>query len=182
MAQQRQFCLIIQTPSTVCFSTMIFCLSLLCCAILCRFWITNVADLSGAVIGLSYKDDHRPQQQHIEFWQEHVAPGKKIPQSDEWQRYKLHSAANLFHVEQKYHVSADEPLRYKVAWVGGCVMYDTEKLKDIGGFNFWKELPQNHCGEDVLAQICVMKRLAAVELYQVVFTTRKLKQRCLTEG
>jgi len=111
-----------------------------------------------AVIGLSYKDDHRPQQQHIEFWQEHVAPEKIIPQSDEWQRYKLHSAANLFHVEQKYHVSADEPLLYKVAWVGGCVMYDTEKLKDVGGFNFWKELPQNHCGEDVLAQLRIMKK------------------------
>jgi glycosyltransferase involved in cell wall biosynthesis len=111
-----------------------------------------------AVIGLSYKDDHRPQQQQIEFWKDHVAPEKIIPQSNEWQRYKLHSAANLFHIEQKYHPSADEPMRYKVAWVGGCVMYDTEKLRDVGGYEFWKELPQNHCGEDVLAQLRVMKK------------------------
>jgi glycosyltransferase involved in cell wall biosynthesis len=110
-----------------------------------------------AVIGLSYKDDHRPHQQHIEFWKDHVVPEKIIPQSDEWQRYKLHSAANLFHVEQKYRASANEPLRYKVAWVGGCVMYDTEKLRDVGGFNFWKDLPQDHCGEDVLAQLRMMK-------------------------
>ena len=66
--------------------------------------------------------------------------------------------ANLFHVEQKYHVSPAEPRPYKVAWVGGCVMYDTEKLRDVGGFNFWKELPENHCDEDVLAQLRLMKK------------------------
>ena len=49
-----------------------------------------------AVIGLSYKDDHRPQQQQIEFWKDHVVPEKIIPQSNEWQRYKLHSAAIFF--------------------------------------------------------------------------------------
>jgi GT2 family glycosyltransferase len=111
-----------------------------------------------AVIGLSYKDDHRPHQQNIEFWEDHVVPEKVEPQSNEWQRYKLHSAANLLHVEQKYRASADEPKPYKVAWVGGCVMYDTEKLREVGGFNFWKELPQDHCGEDVLAQLRVMKK------------------------
>ena len=47
---------------------------------------------------------------------------------------------------------------YKIAWAGGCVMYDTEKLKAVGGFDFWKELPHDHCGEDVLAQLRVMKK------------------------
>jgi hypothetical protein len=56
-----------------------------------------------------------------------------------------------------------------------------EKLKDVGGFNFWKELPQNHCGEDVLAQLRIMKKYGAAELYQAAFTTRNLKQRCQTE-
>jgi len=37
-------------------------------------------------------------------------------------------------------------------------MYDTDKLRDCGGFNFWRELPTEHCGEDVLAQLRVMAR------------------------
>lgn len=37
-------------------------------------------------------------------------------------------------------------------------MYDTEKLRAVGGFSFWKDLPVNHSGEDVLAQLRVMKR------------------------
>jgi GT2 family glycosyltransferase len=111
-----------------------------------------------AVIGLSYERDVRPHQQRIEVWEDKVKPEKILPQSDEWQRYELHNAANIYHIEQKLHASAEAPIPYKVAWVGGCVMYDTEKLKDVGGFDFWKELPDNHCGEDVLAQLRVMKK------------------------
>ena len=50
------------------------------------------------------------------------------------------------------------PVVYKVAWVGGCVLYDVAKLRDAGGFSFWTELPEQHCGEDVLAQLRVMER------------------------
>jgi hypothetical protein len=42
--------------------------------------------------------------------------------------------------------------------VGGCVLYDTSALRDCGGFGFWHELPREHCGEDVLAQLRVMAR------------------------
>jgi hypothetical protein len=49
-------------------------------------------------------------------------------------------------------------LRYRVAWVGGCVLYDTRKLRAGGGFDFWTDLPPDHCGEDVLAQLKVMAR------------------------
>jgi GT2 family glycosyltransferase len=110
-----------------------------------------------AVIGLSYKDDWRPHQQNIEFWDEEVKPEYINPTTPEWERYRLHNAANIYHIEQKLQVSAEEPLPYKVAWVGGCVMYDTQKLKEVGGFSFWKDLPDKHCGEDVLAQLRVMK-------------------------
>jgi hypothetical protein len=48
--------------------------------------------------------------------------------------------------------------RYKVAWVGGCVLFDTAKLRAAGGFDFWRALPPQHCGEDVLAQQRVMAR------------------------
>ena len=37
-------------------------------------------------------------------------------------------------------------------------MYDTAKLRDVGGYSFWQELPAEHAGEDVLAQMRVMAR------------------------
>lgn len=37
-------------------------------------------------------------------------------------------------------------------------MYDAAKLKETGGFNFWEELPEDHCGEDVLAQVKLMEK------------------------
>jgi hypothetical protein len=46
-----------------------------------------------------------------------------------------------------------------VAWVGGCVLFDTACLRAAGGYDFWqRELPAQHCGEDVLAQQRVMAR------------------------
>jgi hypothetical protein len=53
-------------------------------------------------------------------------------------------------------VTKDRQRLYKVAWVGGCVMFDTEKLRNVGGFSFWSRLPDEHAGEDVVAQLRVM--------------------------
>jgi glycosyltransferase involved in cell wall biosynthesis len=111
-----------------------------------------------ALIGLSYKDDVRPHQQKIEFWENEIYPETIFPGDSLWHRYKLHNAANILHVQEKYNVVSEDPKPYKVAWVGGCVMYDTKKLLASGGFEFWKDLPQEHCGEDVLAQLRVMKK------------------------
>lgn len=111
-----------------------------------------------AVIGLSYKNDVRPHQQGIEFWDGGITPEVIIPKSIEWERYKVHNAANIYHVEQKFKAAPESPIPYKIAWVGGCVMYDTEKLREVGGFLFWKDLPEKHCGEDVLAQLRVMRK------------------------
>jgi GT2 family glycosyltransferase len=113
-----------------------------------------------AVIGLSYKNDVRPHQQDIEFWDGAITPETIVPKSSEWERYRVHNAANIYHIEQKFNATSDNPVPYKIAWVGGCVMYDTEKLRDVGGFSFWKDLPHKHCGEDVLAQLRVMKKYA----------------------
>lgn len=49
-------------------------------------------------------------------------------------------------------------VRYKVAWIGGCVLLDVDKLRSVGGFGFWRDLPAEHCGEDVVAQARVMAR------------------------
>jgi len=111
-----------------------------------------------AVIGLSFEHDVRPHQQAIEMWHTPVQPETVLPNGDGWQRYQLHNAANLYHVQQNLESSAQHPQAYKVAWVGGCTLYDIEKLKQAGGFEFWKELPEQHCGEDVLAQLRVMRQ------------------------
>lgn len=113
--------------------------------------------VGSALAGLSFRKDVRPYQQQIEFWDDQIIPETILPQSLLWQRYTLHNAANILHVQEKYHCSSDAPKAYKVAWVGGCVMYDTQKLIEAGGFQFWKDLPEQHCGEDVLAQLRVMK-------------------------
>lgn len=114
--------------------------------------------VGSVLIGFFYENDFRPDEQHIEFWEEIVKPETIVPNGSPRKRYLLHNAANVLHVQQKYDCTPDEPKAYKVAWVGGCMLYDTEKLISCGGFQFWKELPAEHCGEDVLAQLRVMKK------------------------
>ena len=38
--------------------------------------------------------------------------------------------------------------KHKVAGVAGAILFDVAKLRDGGGFEFWQELPPNHCGEE----------------------------------
>lgn len=112
--------------------------------------------VGSAVIGLSFRDDVRPHQQAVEFWDDRVEPERVRPGTPAWQRHLLHNAANLWHVQQR--LARGETRLYKVAWVGGCVMFDAAKLRECGGFDFWQELPPEHCGEDVWAQLRVMER------------------------
>jgi GT2 family glycosyltransferase len=112
--------------------------------------------VGSALHGLSYLADFRPHQQAIELWSGPVVPELILPGDPAWGRHLLHNAANLYHVQQRLCRSRGEQYLYKVAWVGGCVLYDTAKLQAVGGFEFWRELPKDHCGEDVLAQLRVM--------------------------
>jgi GT2 family glycosyltransferase len=113
--------------------------------------------VGSALHGLSYLGQHRPAQEAIEFWSCPVAPEVVHPGMPAWTRHHLHSAANLFHVQSRLG-GADMTRRYKIAWVGGCVLFDTALLRAAGGFDFWQDLPPQHCGEDVLAQQRVMAR------------------------
>jgi glycosyltransferase involved in cell wall biosynthesis len=110
------------------------------------------------LIGLSFANDVRPHEQAIEFWEGRVQPEQIIPGSPAWDRYRLHNAANLLHVQNQLQMTPERPRAYKVAWVGGCVLYDAEKLRRAGAFRFWRDLPDEHAGEDVLAQLRVMAR------------------------
>ena len=109
-----------------------------------------------AVIGLSYINDLRPDEQRIEFWSERVRPEAVTPDSPSWERYRLHNAANLYHLQERLRATPEQQFKYRVAWVGGCVLFSTSALRDVGGFSFWPELPPDHCGEDVLVQLRVM--------------------------
>jgi GT2 family glycosyltransferase len=114
--------------------------------------------VGSALIGLSFKDDVRPHEQAVEFWEGRVEPEVVRPELVSWQRHKLHNAANILHLQQRLGITRSNPRLYRVAWVGGCVLYDTARLREAGGFSFWTELPPEHCGEDVLAQLRVMER------------------------
>jgi glycosyltransferase involved in cell wall biosynthesis len=110
------------------------------------------------LIGLSFVEDLRPDQQVFEPWEGPVEPELVTPGCPAWDRIKLHSAANLYHAARSLDLPPGTTLRYKLAWAGGCTLYDTAVLRDAGGFSFWRRLPPVHAGEDVLAQLRVMAR------------------------
>ena len=114
--------------------------------------------VGSALHGLSHVGDVRPDEEAIEFWHSSVEPEAIAPDGPAWRRHRLHSAANLFHAQSRLGLTRANSRCYRVAWIGGCVLYDTEKLRAAGGFDFWPELPGEHCGEDAQAQLQVMAR------------------------
>src|SRR6266566_4003462 len=74
--------------------------------------------------GLSYLDDVRPHQQHIETWTGPVVPEPFERDTIPWERHRVNNAANPLHLEQRL-VAKGQVVRYKIAWVGGAnVLYD----------------------------------------------------------
>jgi glycosyltransferase involved in cell wall biosynthesis len=109
--------------------------------------------------GLSYSDDHRPDQEKTyREWTVPPHPERIDPRGPEWSRASIHTAANLLHVEQRLELRPDEWRAYRIAWVGACALYDRAKLVDVGGYDFWHQVPVEHSGEDVLVQLRVMDR------------------------
>ncbi|HEU4616582.1 MAG TPA: glycosyltransferase family A protein [Gammaproteobacteria bacterium] len=113
--------------------------------------------VGSACIGLSFIDDVRPHEQEVAFWDGPVAPETIVPGDGAWRRAQLHNAANLLHVQRGLRIEPRAPRLYRVAWVSACVLFDREKLRSLGGFSFWSELPQEHCGEDVLVQLRMLR-------------------------
>ncbi len=114
--------------------------------------------VGSAVIGLSYLNDFRLHEQAIEFWDGPVQPETVQADTSEWERWRLHNAANIYHLQQRLGITSNNQRKYRVAWIGGCVLYNNSKLRNIGGYSFWQELPPEHCGEDVLVQLRLMKQ------------------------
>lgn len=114
--------------------------------------------IGSAVQGPHYVDDERPEQQQIELWDGPVRPERVEPGGPAWSRAAVHLAANLHHVARRLGIRREDCRTYRVAWTGGCVLFDRQKLLDAGAFGFWRDLPEVHVGEDVLAQLRVMER------------------------
>jgi hypothetical protein len=109
--------------------------------------------------GLSYLDDHRPHQlDGYEEWRGRPHPEQIHPRGPQWARASLHTAANLAHLTEGLGLRNGEWRAYKVAWIGACVLFDREKLLSVGGFDFWPQVPVDHQGEDVVAQLRVLAR------------------------
>lgn len=77
-----------------------------------------------AIIGLSYLDDVRPDEQDIEFRDSPVVPETVMPGTIEWDRHPPHNAGNLYHLRNRLGLTPKTQRKYKVAQVGGCVMYE----------------------------------------------------------
>ncbi len=106
--------------------------------------------------GLSHRDDVRPEQQIVQWWNGPVHPEALEPEGPGWERWQLHRAANVWHLARA--LSPGEMRLYKVAWVASCILYDRAKLLEVGGFAFWPHLPRYHSGEEVLVQNLLMRR------------------------
>lgn len=126
--------------------------------------LAAIADLGcgfvgNAVHGLSYLSDVRPHTHRLyREWRGRPRPERVAPGTAAWDRHHLHSAANLAHVTDALDLPPGQWRAYRVAWVGGCVLYDRAKLCAAGGFDFWPRVPADHQGEDVAAQLAVMAR------------------------
>ncbi|HWU20218.1 MAG TPA: glycosyltransferase family 2 protein [Nocardioides sp.] len=115
--------------------------------------------VGSAVQGLSYLDDRRPHQRTaFELWEGPVEAERIRIDQPSIERAPLHAAANLVHIAEELRVERGGWLPYKIAWVGGCVLYRRDALMEVGGFDFWKDLPPIHSGEDVAAEWRVMER------------------------
>lgn len=109
-------------------------------------------------VGLHLLHDVRPHQQDIEIWTGPVEPEPFTPDALPWERHLINNAANPLHLEQRL-TRDGNIVRYKVAWVGGAnVLYDREKLLNIGGFSWWKRLPREHAGEEVVVQFLLIRK------------------------
>ena len=77
--------------------------------------------------GLSYVDDHRPGElAPFERWPGRPVPERIEPGTPAWNRWTLHLAANPTHLGRLHVRPGERWVAYKIAWVGGCVLYDRD--------------------------------------------------------
>ena len=121
--------------------------------------------VAAAMQGLSHLGDPRPDEcAPFEVWDGPVRPETLVKDGPGWSRWTLHNAANGVHLAERLGLDTgplpapERWLPYKIAWAAGCVLFDRAALLDAGGFDFWREVPADAHGEDVLSQQRVMAR------------------------
>lgn len=115
--------------------------------------------VGSAVQGLSYLGDERAEERAVfSPWNGPVAPERMRRDAPGFERWRLHNAANLVHLARDLALGPDEWLAYRIAWIGGCVLYRRDALLACGGFDLWDDVPDRLAGEDVTAQWRVMER------------------------
>ncbi len=114
--------------------------------------------VGAAVQGLSHVAERRPAEQRVEWWDGPVEPERVRKGDPAWERWRLHNAANLLHVEEALGLADGQWRAYKVAWIGGCVLFDTAALRAVGGWDFWPSLPVASRGEDLVVQLRLLER------------------------
>ncbi|MFR9802292.1 glycosyltransferase [Pseudonocardia sp. RS010] len=115
--------------------------------------------VGAAMQGLSHLDDERPaEQEQFERWESSPVPEALHPGTPEWERWRLHNAATPVHLARRHLRPGERWLAYKIAWVAGCVLYDRAALEAVGGFDFWRDVPEEAVGEDVVAEQRVMAK------------------------
>jgi len=121
--------------------------------------------VAAAMQGLSHLDDERPAEcAPFEVWSGPVRPETLTKDGPGWERWTLHNAANGVHLAEKTGVdvrrgplpAADRWVAYKIAWAAGCVLFDRAALLEAGGFDFWREVPEDAHGDGVWSQQRVM--------------------------
>jgi len=118
---------------------------------------TGAGFVGMAMQGLSHVGDVRPHEQvAYEEWVGPVTPERVRKDTPGWERWRLHNAANLVHLDARLGPHPRGWRAYKVAWAAGCVLFDRAALVESGGFAFWCDLPPQSAGEDVVAQLRVM--------------------------
>ncbi|WP_082495603.1 glycosyltransferase [Agreia sp. Leaf335] len=144
-----------------------------------------------AVQGLSYLDDERPEQQSgFELWSAKVEPERVRRGLPAFDRWPLHNAANLTHIARRIPLSSHGWAAYKVASVGGCVLYSRHVLEEAGAFRFWSDLPAQHSGltgltvlstphPAALARSLVTSAQALRSFYMLVFQLPWIPERLL---
>jgi hypothetical protein len=123
--------------------------------------------VAAAMQGLSHVDDDRPHERvTYAEWSDGVRPERIEKGSPAWERWRLGNAANGVHLAESLGLDArGGPVpapstwrAHRIAWAAGCVLFDRAALLEAGGFDFWREVPENAHGEDVLVQQRVMAR------------------------
>jgi GT2 family glycosyltransferase len=120
---------------------------------------TGAGFVAMAMQGLSFLADERPHE-HVAYeeWDGPVVPERVRKDTPGWDRWRLHNAANLVHLDRRLGPHPRGWRAYRVAWAAGCVLFDRRALIEAGGFAFWPDLPPQSAGEDVVAQLRVMER------------------------